>query len=385
MRVATIGVGNAGSKVTDSLLRMDQETNRDIVSDAFVFNTAKSDLRVLNQVPDSKQILLTSHETQTTGTGNKPELGAELMEDNLNVVKNSLSSIPLYKTDALAVLASLGGGTGSGGAPIISSKLREWFDIPVFGFAILPNERGHFEFNAARSFMDFGRATDNLFLIDNAEYLSADESIRENYREINQDIAQKWMTFLSAGEQTTEDAEMYVDAADLFAVLEMGGVSVLGYATQTAEPTNSGGLLNKFRTNGQNVNDSVLSQKLVDTVKSATKNLTTDAKLETAEGVVLLVSGPPAELTQRGIDEARQYLQDLTGGQRIAHGDDPRPGKSEITAAVLFANVGNVQRIDELKRRGKAAKQEIEQRREERANKHREMFSDPEDDLGSIL
>jgi cell division GTPase FtsZ len=385
MKIATIGVGNAGSKVSDSFLEMCKETGRDIISDTFVFNTAESDLRVLEHVPKSKQILLTSHDTQATGTGNKPELGAELMENNLNVVKNALSSIPISKTDALVVLASLGGGTGSGGAPIVSNKLREWFDIPVFGFAILPNERGHYEFNAARSFMDFGRTTDNLFIVDNAEYLSADESIRDNYQRINRDIAKKWVTLLSAGEQSKENAEMYVDAADLFAVLEMGGVSVQGYATQPAEPANSGGLINKFRTNGQDTNRGILSQKLVDTVKSATKNLTTEAELETAEGAVLLVSGPPEELTQRGIDEARQYLQNLTGAQRIAHGDDPQTGMTEMAAAVLFTNVGNVRRIDELKQRGKTAKQEMEQRREERASKHRDMFSDPDDELDSLL
>lgn len=385
MKVATIGVGNAGSKVADCFLEMSEETGRDIISDTFVFNTAESDLRVLEQVPKSKQLLLTSHETRGSGTGNKPELGAELMEKNLNVVKNALSSMPIHRTDALLVLASLGGGTGSGGAPVLSNKLREWFDIPVFGLAILPNERGHFEFNAARSFMDFGRTTDNLFVVDNAKYLSANEPIQENYQRVNKDITKKWVTFLSAGEESDGDAEMYIDAADLFAVLEMGGVSVLGYATQPAEPSNDGGLINKFRTNGQDIDRNVLSRKLVDTVKSATKNLTTDADLETAEGVVLLVSGPSSELTQRGVDEARQYLQDLTGAQRIAHGDDPRTGKGEMAATVLFTNVGNARRIDGLKQRGKTAKQEIAQRQEKRAKKHRDMFSDPEDDLESLL
>jgi len=385
MKVATIGVGNAGSKVVDAFLEMYEETGRDVVSDAFAFNTAESDLSVLQHVPDSKQILLTSHDMRASGTGNKPELGAEMMQNNLTVVKNALASIPLHDTDALMVVASLGGGTGSGGAPILADNLREWYDVPVFGFGILPNEHGHLEFNAARSFMDFGRTTDNLFVVDNARYLSADESIRDNYRRINRDIAKKWVTFLSAGEQSSDGAEMYIDAADLFAVLEMGGVSVLGYAEQEVEPAHKGGLIDKFRTNGTDVDRNVLSRKLVDTVKSATQNLTTEADLKTAEGVVLLVTGPSDELTQRGIDQARQYLQELTGAQRIAHGDDPRPGQQEMAAAILFTNVGNARRIDELKQRGKTAKQEIERRREERASKHRTMFTDPDDDLGSLL
>lgn len=385
MKVATIGVGNAGSKVVDAFLELYEETGRDVISDAFAFNTAESDLRVLKRVPESKQIMLTAHDMRASGTGNKPELGAELMRDNLTVVKNALSSIPLHATDALIVVASLGGGTGSGGAPVLADRLREWYDVPVFGFGILPNERGHLEFNAARSFMDFGSTTDNLFVVDNARYLSADESIHDNYHRINRDIARKWVTFLSAGEQSNDDAEMYIDAADLFAVLEMGGVSVLGYATVDAESSDRRGLIDKFRTNGQTVDRNVVTRKLVDTVKAAGKNLTTDADLKTAEGVVLLVSGPPEELTQRGIEQSREYLEDLTGAQRIAHGDDPRPGQREVAVAVLFSNVGNARRIDELKQRGKQAKQEIEQRREQRAEKHRRMFTDPDDDLGSLL
>jgi cell division GTPase FtsZ len=385
MKVATVGVGNAGSKVVDALLETYEETGRDVISDAFALNTAESDLSVLRHVPDSKQVLLTAHDMRASGTGNKPELGAELMQRNLTVVKNALASIPLHDTDALMVVASLGGGTGSGGAPVLADQLREWYDVPVFGFGILPNERGHLEFNAARSFMDFGKTTDNLFVVDNARYLSADESIRDNYRRINRDIAKQWVTFLSAGEQSTDGAEMYVDAADLFAVLEMGGVSVLGYAEQSVEPAHKGGLIDKFRTNGDTVDRNILSRKLVDTVKSATQNLTTEADLKTAEGVVLLVTGPSDELTQRGIDQARQYLQELTGAQRIVHGDDPRPGQQELAAATLFTNVGNARRIDELKQRGKTAKAEIERRREERASKHRTMFTDPDDELDSLL
>ncbi|UWG47803.1 Cell division GTPase [Halanaeroarchaeum sp. HSR-CO] len=384
MKVATIGVGNGGGKVVDAFLTVANETGRDVISDAFSLNTAESDLSVLKQVPDSKQILLTSPEMRGSGTGNKPELGAELMEENLNIVKNALNSIPLHSTEAILLVATLGGGTGSGGAPVLTKQLQKWYDLPVFGLGILPNEQGHLEFNAARSFMDFGKVTDNLFVVDNARYLSSDESIQENYRRINRDIAVKWVEFLSAGEPSNEAAEMVIDAADLFAVLEMGGISVLGSASKSAESSNHG-LLDKFRTNGQEVDRKTLTRKMVDTVKAATHNLTMDAELHTAEGAILLVSGPPAEMTQQGIDQARQYITDLTGAQRIAHGDNPRPGSQEISVAVLFSNIGTAHRVDELKRRGKDAKEEIEQKRQKRANKQENMFSDSDNELGSVV
>ncbi|GAB7095221.1 tubulin/FtsZ family protein [Halolamina litorea] len=385
MEVAAIGIGNGGCKVVDSFIEVSGETGVEVISDAFALNTAESDLSVVNEIPASKQLLLTSPEMRASGTGNKPELGAELMEQNLTVVKNALASIPHHSTDALLVVAALGGGTGSGGAPVLANELRTWYDIPVFGLGILPSEHGHLEFNAARSFMDFGKTTDNLFVVDNARYLSSSDSIQESYRRINRDIAQKWLTFLNAGEQSEDGAEMYVDAADLFAVLEMGGISVLGFASEAAGSADSGGLIERFRTNGSQIDHNVRTRKLVDTVKAATRNLTMEADLETAEGVSLLVSGPPAALTQQGIEQSRQYLQDLTGAQRVSHGDDPRAGSEELSAAVLFSNVGSAHRVDELKQRGKNAKREIERRRQERAAKRRDMFSDPDDELGSLF
>jgi cell division GTPase FtsZ len=385
MEVAAIGIGNGGSKVVDAFLDTQEGDDREVVSDAYAINTAESDLRVLNRVPESKQLLLASPDMRASGTGNKPDLGSALMERTLTIVKNALGSVPLHSTDAFLVSAALGGGTGSGGAPVLARKLREWYDLPVFGLGILPSERGHMELNAARSFMDFGRTTDNLLVVDNEGYLSPDESIHDNYVRINRDIARKWVTFLSAGERSPDRSEMYVDVADLLAVLEMGGVSVLGYASHRVETSGSGGLIERFRTNGHAAERDGGTRTLVDTVKTATQNLSMDVDLQTAEGAVLLVTGPPEELTQHGIDEARRYLEDVTGAQRIAHGDDPRTGAREVAAAVLFANIGSARRIDDLKDRGKNAKQEIEHRHEERARKQRDLFSDPDDELASTL
>lgn len=384
MEVATIGIGNGGSKVVDAFLDESEAIGRDVVSEAYALNTAESDLGALDRVPESNRVLLTSPDMRAAGTGNKPELGAELMEQNLTIARNELGSVPWHSTDAVVVAAALGGGTGSGGAPILARHLGERYDVPVFGLGILPNESGHMELNAARSFMDFGTATDNLFLVDNARYLSPGESIRENYERINHDIARRWVTFLSAGAQSADTAEMYVDVADLFAVLEMGGISVLGYSAQATETTRGGGLLDRFRTNGHGVDRDVATRNLVETVKTAANDLTMDADLASAEGVVLLVSGPPEELTQRGIDEARRYLEDRTGARRIAHGDAPREDAQEVSAAVLFSNVGTARRIDDLKERGRTAKRDMQERRDDRARKQRELFDDPDDELESL-
>ncbi|PSQ05572.1 cell division protein [Halobacteriales archaeon QS_6_71_20] len=383
MEVATIGIGNGGSKVVDAFLETSEAFGRDVVSEAYALNTAESDLRALDRVPESNRVLLTSPDMPAAGTGNKPDLGARLMEQNLTIARNELASVPWHSTDAVVVVAALGGGTGSGGAPVLARRLRERYDVPVFGLGILPNESGHMERNAARSFMDLGTATDNLLLVDNARYLSPEESIQENYVRINRDIARRWVTFLSAGEQSPDSAEMYVDVADLQAVLEMGGVSVLGYAAKRAEAA-GGGLLDRLRTNGHGVDRDTATRNLVETVKTATNDLTMDAELGSAEGVVLLVSGPPAELTQRGIDEARRYLAERTGAKRIAHGDAPRENAREVSAAVLFSNVGTARRIDDLKQRARTVKRDMEERRDERERKQRELFTDADDELESL-
>ena len=63
--------------------------------------------------------------------------------------------------------AGLGGGTGSGGAPVIARRLKKLYVEPVYGLGILParDEGGLYSLNAARSLMTFVKEVFNHFLL----------------------------------------------------------------------------------------------------------------------------------------------------------------------------------------------------------------------------
>jgi len=76
--------------------------------------------------------------------------------------------VAVHEIDAFLVVAGLGGGTGSGGAPVIARHLKRIHTEPVYGLGILPgsDEGGIYTLNAARSLKTFVDEVDNLMLFD---------------------------------------------------------------------------------------------------------------------------------------------------------------------------------------------------------------------------
>ena len=58
------------------------------------------------------------------GVGADNELGAEVAEEDIGEILGTLDSVPTHEIDAFLVVAGLGGGTGSGGAPVIAKNLK---------------------------------------------------------------------------------------------------------------------------------------------------------------------------------------------------------------------------------------------------------------------
>jgi cell division GTPase FtsZ len=58
MKLATIGVGNAGSKILDHMLEFEQRTGRNLCRHAMAINTARTDLAKPDHVPDNRRFLI---------------------------------------------------------------------------------------------------------------------------------------------------------------------------------------------------------------------------------------------------------------------------------------------------------------------------------------
>ncbi|WP_142856557.1 tubulin/FtsZ family protein [Salinigranum halophilum] len=350
MKLALIGVGQAGGKVVDALIRYDRSARADFVTAALAVNTARADLAGLELVPPAKRILVGQSRVKGHGVGADNELGAEVMAEDVGEVLAALDDVASHEIDAFLVVAGLGGGTGSGGAPVLAHELKRLYTEPVYGLGLLPgrDEGGIYTLNAARSFQTFVREVDNLIVFDNDAWRHTGESVKAGFASLNEELARRLGVIFSAGEVTDgQVAESVVDSSEVINTLAGGGVSTVGYAAAQRE-RRRGGLLSRFRSAPPEVDDGGAMNRVSSLVRRATLGrLTLPCDVNGTERALVVVSGPPEALSRRGIERGRKWLEEETGTMEIRGGDAP-VDSDFVAVAVLLSGVTSVPRIKEL-------------------------------------
>jgi len=392
MKLAMIGFGQAGGKVVDKFLEYDAETGSNIVRAAVAVNSAKADLMGLQHIPEENRVLIGQSRVKGHGVGADNELGAEIAEEDIDEIQGSIDSIPVHEVDAFLVVAGLGGGTGSGGAPVISKHLKRIYTEPVYGMGILPgsDEGGIYTLNAARSFQTFVREVDNLLVFDNDSWRKTGESVQSGYDEINSEIVRRFGILFGAGEvdQGQEIAESVVDSSEIINTLAGGGVSTIGFAEEEVEETATGGLLSRFRGDeDQDTADTAhTTNRITSLVRKATLGrLTLPCEVDGAERALLVMAGPSKYLNRKGIERGRKWLEEQTGSMEVRGGDYPRDGSGRVSSVVLLSGVTNVPRIKELQQVAIEAQDNIEEIREESEDNLNSLVNEDSDELESLF
>ncbi len=392
MKLAMIGFGQAGGKVVDKFLEYDKRTGSEIVRAAAAVNTAKADLMGLEHVPESQRVLIGQSRVKGHGVGADNELGAEIAEEDIDEVQGAIDSIPVHEVDAFLVVAGLGGGTGSGGAPVLAKHLKRIYTEPVYGLGVLPgsDEGGIYTLNAARSFQTFVREVDNLMVFDNDAWRKTGESVQGGYEEINEEIVRRFGILFGAGEiqQGQEVAESVVDSSEIINTLSGGGVSTVGYAEEEVEERSSGGLLSRLRNDdgGDELDSAHTTNRITSLVrKAALGRLTLPCEIEGAERALLVLAGPPEYLNRKGIERGRKWLEEQTGSMEVRGGDYPYRGAGFVATVILLAGVTNVPRIKELQEVAIEAQDNLDEIREESDENLDNLVSDDSDELESLF
>ena len=390
MKLALIGVGQAGGKVVDEFLAYDAETGADIVRGAIAVNTAKADLDGIDRLPTDRRILIGQSRVKGHGVGADNELGAEVAEEDIDEIQGALDSVPVHEIDAFLVVAGLGGGTGSGGAPVIAKNLKRIYTEPVYGLGILPgrDEGGIYTLNAARSLKTFVDEVDNLMLFDNDAWRSSGESVGEGFDAINRELVQRFGVLFSAGEITegSDVAESVVDSSEIINTLKGGGISSLGYADVEVDEPKRSGLLSRLRDDSTDGIDSTeATNRVTSLVRKATLGrLTLPCEVSGTERALLVVAGPPAYLNRKGIEHGRKWLEEQTGSMEVRGGDYPRRGEGTVAALVLLGGVTNVPRVKELQQVAIEAQQNLGEITDESEDRFADLM-DSDGELESLF
>ncbi len=111
-RIAVIGVGGAGGNAIANMIAAKVE--------GVDFIVANTDAQALNASPAERRIQLGAQITQGLGAGSRPEVGRAAAEETISQVEDALQGAHMC-----FVAAGMGGGTGTGAAPVIAKAARD--------------------------------------------------------------------------------------------------------------------------------------------------------------------------------------------------------------------------------------------------------------------
>ncbi len=221
--IKVIGIGGGGSNAVNHMCK---QGIKDV--DFIICNT---DAQALVSSPVPVRIQLGESLTEGRGAGNKPEIGRQAAIENLQDVIEALEG----NTKMVFLTAGMGGGTGTGAAPVIAKATKELGILTVAIVTIPFRFEGQQRINQAiEGINQLEEHVDSLLVINN-------EKLREIYGDLKlseafakaDDILS--MAARGIAEIITVPGYINVDFADVETVMKDSGVAILGSGTATGE------------------------------------------------------------------------------------------------------------------------------------------------------
>jgi cell division protein FtsZ len=221
--IKVLGVGGGGSNAVNFMYSHDIEG-----VDFIICNT---DAKALEQSKIPNKIQLGPHLTQGLGAGANPEVGKMATEESLDEIKRILE----VNTKMAFVCAGMGGGTGTGGAPIIAKICRE-LGILTVGIVTTP-----FGFEGPRRMKQAEEGIKELKPFVDTLLVISNDKLRMQYGNLKMKEAfGKADNVLATAAKCITDiinsvGHIIVDFADVCTVMKNGGVAILGSAAAEGE------------------------------------------------------------------------------------------------------------------------------------------------------
>ena len=311
-----IGVGGGGGNAVNYMYNLDLEG-----VDFVVCNT---DQQALAESPVPNKIQLGPHLTQGLGAGANPEIGKQASEESME----DISKILKVNTRMAFITAGMGGGTGTGGAPVVAKICRE-LGILTVGIVTTPfTYEGRKRMKQAQEGIDRMREhVDTILIISN-------DKLRQQFGNLpfTQAFAKADDVLATAAKCITDvittSGQVNVDFADVTTVMKNGGVAILGNATVAGE-----------------------NRALRAVEEALSSPLLNDNDIRGAKWILLNVTSSPGEFehTLDELDEVQAFVQQMAGDNCdliMGVGHDPALGdKIGVTVIATGFNYKEIQEI----------------------------------------
>lgn len=304
VKVVIIGVGGGGSNAVDNMIAAGVNVDQ--------FMAINTDLQALRVSKAKKRVQIGSNVTKGYGAGANPEKGRAAALECRETLSNLIKDM-----DLVFITAGMGGGTGTGAAPVIAEiahsleKLTIAFVTTPFKFEGEPRMR-----NAQLGIAQLRQHVDSIIIVPNEKLASVAKDMT------TQDAFKYADDILRQGVQATTDlivnpGRINVDFADIRAVLEQGGDSIMGIG----------------RASGAN--------RAIEAVKKAVNNAVLDTSIEGATKAIVNIEGKEIKMDE--ITQAADLVKDICApGANIIFGHAIVPSlKDEMQVTIIATGFNN--------------------------------------------
>ncbi len=214
--IKVIGVGGAGNNAVNRMLEAGVQ--------GVDFITVNTDIKALEKSLAPEKIVIGEKVTRGRGAGANPEVGAKAAEENLDDIRKSLNG-----ADMLFITSGMGGGTGTGAAPIVA-KLAKDMGILTVGIVTKP-----FAFEGSRRMKqaeigieNLKEHVDSLIVIPNErlKFVAEKKLTMMNAFEIADDVLRQGVQSIS--ELIKVVGHINLDFADVVTIMSNAGLAHMG-------------------------------------------------------------------------------------------------------------------------------------------------------------
>lgn len=312
--IKVIGVGGGGSNAVNHMYELGI---KDV--DFIVCNT---DSQALANSPVPVKIQLGESLTEGRGAGNKPEIGRQAAIENLDNVMEALSG----NTKMVFITSGMGGGTGTGAAPVIAKGAKELGILTVAIVTIPFRNEGQRRVNQAlEGIAEIEKHVDSLLVINNEKIRSiyGDLRVSEAFSKADDILA---IAAKGIAEIITVHGYINVDFADVETVMSDSGVAIMGSALASGEG------------------------RAITAVQEALKSpLLNDNDIKGAKNILINITSGSEEVTMDEIGQITDYVQDCAGSDAdLIWGNGVDESLGEFLSVTIIATGFSANSIPDL-------------------------------------